>query len=224
MELKEISLAQLLNNTSGTDYFPIFAKLIGHSEGSVFFEGVEDDDLYLIEELEDNLGYLLPSNYLEFLSYLNGGRFLGVNLFSLTDKEYSDSLMARNFYSKIRKDLDLENSVLIIGKFDNYIIYVDCEDDDGSYTLMDVRNNEKIEFQSIGALVGFIFYIFVIKENEKIEKEKEQILEMKEKLHDDFKKRNAELKKIKEKNAAKLRAKVSAKALKEQMKRKNKSK
>ena len=68
---------------------------------SVFYEGIGDEELGLLDSLETNLEYQLPSNYLEFLSYLNGGKFLGVTLFSLTDKDYPDSLMARNFLSKI---------------------------------------------------------------------------------------------------------------------------
>ena len=174
MELNEISLAQLLNNTSGTDYFVTFAKLIGHSENSVFYDGISDDEYYLLEELEERLGYELPSHYLDFLSYLNGGRFLNIDLFSLTVKDYPNSLYARNFASNIREELNLEDSVLIIGKYENYVMYVDCLEADGSYTLMDIRNNEKIEFESFNALVGFIFYILIIKTNKKLEEEKEQ--------------------------------------------------
>ena len=91
MGLKEISLAQLLNSTSGTNYFVTFAKLIGHSENSVFYEGITDDDYYLLEELEEKHGYELPSNYIEFLNYLNGGRFLGMDFFSLVEKNYPNS-------------------------------------------------------------------------------------------------------------------------------------
>ncbi len=223
MELKEISLAQLLNNTSGTDYFAIFAKLIGHSEDAVFYEGIGDDELNLVEELESMIESSLPSNYMEFLSYLNGGHFLDVDLFSIADKEFPNSLVARNFISKIRKELELEDKELVIGRFDNYIIYVDCEGNHGSYTLMDIRNNEKLEFESIGALIGFIYYMLILKENKKIEEEKVQINEMKEKLHNDFKKRNVEIKKESIKNRDKLMARVAAKGLREKLK-KNKKK
>lgn len=219
MELKEISLAQLLNSTSGTDYFAIFAKLIGHSQGAIFYDGISDEDYYLLEELENEMGYELPSNYLEFLRYLNGGHFLNVDLFSLAEKEYPNSLYARNFYSDIHKELDLDSNVLIIGKFENYILYVDCEDFDGTYVLMDIRNKEKVEFESISALVGFIFYVLVLKGNKKIEEEKARIKEMKDKLHEDFVKRNKEIKKEKQKNLEKIMQKTSRKALKEQLKK-----
>lgn len=224
MELKEISLAQLLNNTSGTDYFAVFAKLIGHSNNSVFYDGVNDDDYYLLEELEEKLGYELPSHYLDFLSYLNGGKLFNIDLFSLTEKEYPNSLYFRNFGTDIRKQLELDDSVLIIGKYENYILYVDCIDLDGSYTLMDIRNNEKIDFQSFSALIGFIFYILVLKTNKKLEEEKEQIKEMKEKLHNEFKKRNKEIKSEKEKINKKIKAKALKKALKEQVKKNNRQK
>ena len=223
VELNEISLAQLLNNTSGTDFFVTFAKLIGHSQDAIFYDGISDDDYYLLEELETELGYELPSHYLDFLSYLNGGRFLNIDLFSLAEKEYTNSLYARNFGSNIRKELELEDSVLIIGKYENYVMYVDCVEADGSYTLMDIRNNEKIQFESFNALVGFIFYILIIKTNKKIEEEKEQIKQMKEKLHEDITKRNKQIKKEAQKKNEKIRAKAAKKSLKEQMKkRKNK--
>lgn len=220
MGLKEISLAQLLNSTSGTGYFITFAKLIGHSDDSVLYDGITDDDLYLLEELEEKLGCELPSNYIDFLNYLNGGRLMNVDFFSLAEKEYVNSLYNRNFINSIRNKLDVDDNVLIIGKYDNYIIYVDCLSSDGSYTLMDIRNNEKIEFESLNSLVGFIFYILVVNTNKKLEEEKEQIQEMKEKLHKDITDRNKEWKKEKEKNSAKIRAKAAAKGLKEKQKKK----
>jgi hypothetical protein len=220
--LKEISLAQLLNSTSGTNYFVTFAKLIGHSENSVFYEGITDDDYYLLEELEEKHGYELPSNYIEFLNYLNGGRFLGMDFFSLVEKNYPNSLYNRNFINTVRDQLDIDDSALLIGKYENYVMYVDCLGADGSYTLMDIRNNEKIEFESFNSLVGFIFYILVVNTNKKLEEEKEQIKEMKDKLHSEFVAKNKEWKKEKERNSAKIRAKAAANGLKKKQRKKMK--
>lgn len=222
MGLKEISLAQLLNSTSGTNYFVTFAKLIGHSENSVFYEGITDDDYYLLEELEEKHGYELPSNYIEFLNYLNGGRFLGMDFFSLVEKNYPNSLYNRNFVNTVRDQLDIDDSALLIGKYENYVMYVDCLGADGSYTLMDIRNNEKIEFESFNSLVGFIFYILVVNTNKKLEEEKEQIKEMKDKLHSEFVAKNKEWKKEKERNSAKIRAKAAANGLKKKQRKKMK--
>lgn len=222
MSLKEISLAELLNNTSGSEYFSVFAKLIGHSEDLILYEGVTDDDYGLIGELEDKLGYELPANYIEFLSHLNGGIFLNINLFSLADKDYNNSLYNRNFMSDIRIKLGIEEYCLIIGKHDNYVMYVDCGDDYGTYTLMDIGNNEKLEFESFSALVGFIFYVLALNENKKIEEEKIQINEMKEKLHKEITEYQKSRKKEKEKNNQKVRAKAAAKALKEMQKKEKK--
>ena len=222
MGLKEISLAQLLNSTSGTNYFVTFAKLIGHSENSVFYEGITDEDYYLLEELEERHGYELPSNYIEFLNYLNGGRFLGMDFFSLVERNYPNSLYNRNFVNTVRSQLDLDDSALLIGKYENYVMYVDCLGTDGSYTLMDIRNNEKIEFESFNSLVGFIFYILVVNTNKKLEEEKEQIKEMKDKLHSEFVAKNKEWKKEKERNSAKIRAKAAANGLKKKQRKKMK--
>lgn len=218
MGLTEISLAQLLNNTSGTDYFTTFAKLIGHSKDAIFYDGITDDEYELVEEIEKTLGYELPASYLEFLSYLNGGCFIGVELFSVTNKDYPNSIYARNFLSRIRKEIEIPESDLIIGKVENYILTVDCLEDD-SYSLMDIRNNEKIEFETLGSLVGFIFYIFLLNNNKKIEEEKKQIQKMKDDLHKSVTQRAKQLKKEKQSRKAKLGAKVAGKGLKEAMKK-----
>jgi hypothetical protein len=87
---------------------------------------------------------------------------------------------------------------------------------------MDIRNNEKIEFESFNSLVGFIFYILVVNTNKKLEEEKEQIKEMKDKLHSEFVAKNKEWKKEKERNSAKIRAKAAANGLKKKQRKKMK--
>lgn len=223
MNLNEISLTELLNKTSGTNYFPMFAKLIGKDD-VLIYDGITDDDVYLLEELEMKLGYALPSHYLELLGIINGGHFLGMDMFSVAEKEYPNSLYARNFLSNLRNELELEESALIIGKYQNYILYVDCEDLAGSYVLMDIRNQEKVEFESFNALLGFIFYMLVINENKKLEEEKKLIKKMRDDLHKGFVLKNKLIKKEKEKNRAKLMAKTAGQALKEKQKRLARSK
>lgn len=218
MNLNEMSLTELLSKTSGTSYFPTFAKLIGKKD-VLLYEGITDDEYDLLEELEKELGYSLPSHYLELLGYVNGGHFFDMDIFSVADKSYINSLYARNFLSNIRNELGLNESDLIIGKYENYVLYIDCEDLDGSYVLMDIRNQEKIEFESFNALLGFIFYMLVINENKKIEEEKKQIQKMKDDLHNDIVLKNKLIKKEKEKNRNKIMAKAARQGLKEKQKR-----
>lgn len=218
MNLNEMSLTELLSKTSGTSYFPTFAKLIGKKD-VLLYEGITDDQYDLLEELEKELGYSLPSHYLELLGYVNGGHFFDMDIFSVADKSYINSLYARNFLSNIRNELGLNESDLIIGKYENYVLYIDCEDLDGSYVLMDIRNQEKIEFESFNALLGFIFYMLVINENKKIEEEKKQIQKMKDDLHNDIVLKNKLIKKEKEKNRNKIMAKTARQGLKEKQKR-----
>lgn len=222
MELKEITLAQLLNNATGSGYFSTFAKMIGSKEECVYYEGICDDDIDLVEELEDALGYELPSHYLGFLSYMNGGHFLNIDLFSLTTREYPDSLYARNFYSTMREEIELEDNCLIIGKYNNYIMYVECGNADTSYVLMDVRNLEKIEFENFNALIGFIFYVMTMMQNKKIEEEKKQIKEMKDKLHQSIVKQQKKAKQETKKGTDKIRAKAAKSLLKEKEKKSKK--
>ena len=218
MNLNEISLTELLSRTSGTSYFPTFAKLIGRKD-VLLYDGINDEDYYLLEEIEQELGYALPSHYLNLLGVVNGGHFFDMDIFSLTDKEYPNSLYARNFLSNIRNELGLDDSELIIGKYENYVLYVDCEDLDGSYVLMDIRNQEKIEFENFNALIGFIFYMLVINENKKLEEEKKLIKKMKDDLHNDFVLKEKLIKKEKTKNREKIMAKAARQALKEKEKK-----
>lgn len=218
MNLNEMSLTELLSKTSGTSYFPTFAKLIGKKD-VLLYEGITDDEYDLLEELEKELGHSLPSHYLELLGYVNGGRFFDMDIFSVADKSYINSLYARNFLSNVREELELDESDLIIGKYENYVLYIDCEDLDGSYVLMDIRNQEKIEFESFNALIGFIFYMLVINENKKLEEEKKQIQKMKDDLHKDIVLKNKIIKKQTEKNRAKVMAKAAMQGLKEKQKR-----
>lgn len=223
MDLKEISLTELLNNTSGTEFFMMFAKLIGRKEPSVFYEGVGDDKYYLLEELENAMEYEVPSHYLNFLSYLNGGSFLGLDLFSLAEKEYNNSLYNRNIIMDIRSEIGLTPSQLIIGKTDSHILYVDCLDDD-SYTLMDIRNKEKIEFENLNALIGFLFYMLAVNASKKEMVEKEKIEKEKEKIYQDILKTKMAQRKQTQKTRDKIRAKAAAKALKELQKKAKKRK
>lgn len=218
MHLNEMSLTELLNRTSGTSYFPTFAKLIGKKD-ILLYEGITDNEYDLLEEIEKELGYSLPSHYLELLGYINGGHFFDMDIFSVADKSYVNSLYARNFLSNIREELELNESSLIIGKYDSYVLYVDCEDLDGSYVLMDIRNQEKIEFESFNALIGFIFYMLIVNENKKIEEEKKKIKKMKDDLHKDFLIKEKLILKEQEKNRAKIMAKAARQGLKERQKK-----
>ena len=107
MGLKEISLAQVLEKTSGTSYFSAFVQLVGKTSDLVLYEGIHKEDLPLIEELEEKLGYEINENYLDFLKITNGGKISGMNLYSLDEKENVDSLYYRNFVADIRKKLKL---------------------------------------------------------------------------------------------------------------------
>ena len=89
---------------------------------------------------------------------------------------------------------------------------------------MDIRNQEKVEFESFNALLGFIFYMLVINENKKLEEEKKLIKKMRDDLHKGFVLKNKLIKKEKEKNRAKLMAKTAGQALKEKQKRLARSK
>ena len=83
MALKEISLAQVLEKTSGTSYFAAFVQLVGKTEDLTLYEGITIEYKPLIEEIENRLNTRISENYLDFLKITNGGRVAGMNLFSL---------------------------------------------------------------------------------------------------------------------------------------------
>ena len=103
MALKEISLAEVLAQTSGTSYFGAFVQLVGKTDNLILYKGIEPQDEALIVQLEEKLKIELSVEYLNFLKIVNGGKIAGMNLFSLDNEENVDSLYYRNFKTDVRK-------------------------------------------------------------------------------------------------------------------------
>lgn len=200
MALKEISLAEVLEKTSGTSYFAAFVQLVGKTSELVLYEGINEEYKPFVDEIEEELQIEISDNYLEFLTITNGGRIAGMNLFSLDDKENVNSIYYRNFKTDARKKLKLTPNVLIIGEYEGGVIcFEDEEDTEGSFTLMDIYNKEKLEFAFFEDLITFRFYFRLLEGGKKkIEEEKKLKLAAK-KLHEQIVKENKERKKISEK-------------------------
>ena len=201
MALKEMSLAEVLEKTSGTQYFPVFVQLVGKTSNLLLYKGITKDDAHYIEELEDQLGYPIGANYLEFLQMTNGGIMAGMKYYSLDNKENIDSLYYRNFKTDTRKKLKLLPNSLIIGEYEHGIITfeTDDEDEEGSFTLMDIYNKEKLEFAFLEDLITFRFYFRLLEAGKKKIEEKEKLKEARKKLHEQIVKENKARKKASEK-------------------------
>lgn len=200
MALKEISLAEVLEKTSGTSYFSAFVQLVGKTTDLVLYEGINEKDKPLVEKIEQELHMEISPNYLEFLQITNGGNIAGMNLFSLDDESNINSLYYRNFKTEARKKIKLPNHVLIIGEYDSGILcFEGDEDGDGSFTLMDIYNKEKLEFAFFEDLITFRFYFRLLEGGKKKIEEKEKMKLAAKKLHDTIVKENKERKKLSEK-------------------------
>ncbi len=200
MALKEISLAEVLEKTSGSSYFSCFVQLVGKTEGLTLYKGITKEDEGLINELEQELGNSISTNYLEFLTITNGGQIAGMNLFSLDDKENVNSLYYRNFKTDARKKLKLAPNTLIIGEYNGGIICFESnEDEEGSFTLMDIYNKEKLEFAFFEDLIMFRFYFRMLEGGKKKIEEKEKMKKAAKKLHEQIVKENKERKQRSEK-------------------------
>lgn len=200
MALKETSLAAVLEKTSGTSYFSAFVQLVGKTSELVLYEGISEKDKYLVEKIEKELGLEVSENYLEFLQITNGGRIAGMNLFSLDEEDNVNSLYYRNFKTEARKKIKIPNHVLIIGEYDGGIICFEGEESgEGTFTLMDIYNKEKLEFAFFEDLITFRFYFRLIEGGKKKLEEKEKIKNAAKKLHEAIVKENKERKKISEK-------------------------
>lgn len=212
MALKEISLAEVLEKTSGTSYFTAFVQLVGKTSDLVLYKGIDESYQPLIEELEDQLGVEINDSYLDFLKITNGGHIAGMNLFSLDEKENVNSLYYRNFKTEARKKLKLPSNVLIIGEYQGGIICFEGDvGNDGAFTLMDIYNREKLEFAFFEDLITFRFYFRLLEGGKKKLEEKEKMKKAAKKLHEQIVKENKERKKISEK-ARMGNAKRAAKA------------
>ena len=195
MALKEISLAEVLEKTSGSSYFSCFVQLIGKTEELVLYKGITKEDEKLINELEEELGNSVSTNYLEFLTITNGGQIAGMNLFSLDEKENVNSLYYRNFKTDARKKLKLAPNTLIIGEYNGGIICFESEEDEeGSFTLMDIYNKEKLEFAFFEDLIMFRFYFRMLEGGKKKIEEEEKVKKAAKKLHEQIVKENKERK------------------------------
>ena len=192
MALKEMSLAEVLERTSGTQYFPVFVQLVGKTNDLLLYRGITKEDAHYIEELEDQLGWAIGSNYIEFLQVTNGGIMAGMKFYSLDNKENVDSLYYRNFKTDTRKKLKLSHTSLIIGEYENGVITFDTDEDDeeGSFTLMDIYNKERLDFAFLEDLITFRFYFRLIEAGKKKQEEKEKLKLAKKKLHDQIVKEN----------------------------------
>ena len=199
MALKEISLAEVLEKTSGTSYFSSFVQLVGKTTDLVLYEGITKECRPLVIEIEEQLGARISRNYLEFLMITNGGYIAGMHLFSLDDKENESSLYYRNFKKDMRKKLKLSNNVLIIGEYNNGVICYEAEEDDGTFTLMDIYNQEKLEFAFFEDLITFRFYLMLLEGGKKKIEEKEKMKEAAKKLHEKIVSENKARKKASEK-------------------------
>ena len=199
MALKEISLAEVLEKTSGTSYFSAFVQLVGKTTDLVLYEGISEKDKPLIEQIEKEINMEISPNYLEFLEITNGGNIAGMNLFSLDDENNINSLYYRNFKTEARKKIKLPNHVLIIGEYDGGILcFEGDEDGEGSFTLMDIYNKEKLEFAFFEDLITFRFYFRLLEGGKKKIEEQEKIKLAAKKLHDTIVKENKERKKASE--------------------------
>lgn len=200
MALKEISLAEVLDKTSGTSYFTAFVQLVGKTTDLVLYEGITSKYKPLVEELEEKLNTEISEEYLEFLQITNGGRISGMNLFSLDVEDNLDSLYYRNFKTDMRKKLKLASNVLIIGEYSGGVICFEIDDEGtSSFALMDIYNREKLEFAFFEDLITFRFYLRLLEGGKKKIEEKKKLKLAAQKLHDQIVKENKERKKISEK-------------------------
>jgi len=221
MALKEMSLAEVLERTSGTQYFPVFVQLVGKTNDLVLYRGITKEDAHYIDELEDQLGCPIGSNYLEFLQMTNGGVMAGMKYYSLDNKENIDSLYYRNFKTDTRKKLKLLPTTLIIGEYEHGVITfeTDDEDEEGSFTLMDIYNKERLEFAFLEDLITFRFYYRLLEAGKKKQEEKEKLKEARKKLHDQIVKENKARKKASEKARMGITKKSSRETLAKMEKR-----
>ena len=200
MALKEISLAEVLEKTSGSTYFTAFVQLVGKTNDIVLYQGINEKYKPLVLEIEKELGSNMSRDYLQFLTVVNGGKVAGMNLFSLDNKENVNSLYYRNFKTDVRKKLKLSSTALIIGEYNGGVIYFEIDEDgDSSFVLMDIYNKEKLEFAFFEDLITFRFYLRLLEGGKKKVEEEKKIKLAAKKLHEQIVKENKARKKISEK-------------------------
>lgn len=143
--MKEIYLDDVLFLVEETDYYPLFRPLLGYEEHLKFYDGIIDPMEYLLDELEEIVGFEIPGDFIQLLLISNGGQYFDLNLYSLTkDKKDKKGLYYNNVEADTRKKYNIPDNYLIIG--DSSTLYIVCVriDEEGfiSYVLWEKSQKE----------------------------------------------------------------------------------
>lgn len=162
MALKKISLSKLVDALDDTqsEFADFFRPMLGYEAVLTLYDGIDDNYVPLITEIEDELGFEFPSDLINFYMCTNGGTFGDLKLFPLTtDKSVEFSMHKLNVLdSSLKESLNLERNVLLVGKYNSDNNYVLCKlNKDGVYTYQlwdSVKQKVLMEFEYLIQLVA----------------------------------------------------------------------
>lgn len=162
MALNEISLSGLVDLLDDTEseYADFFRPMLGYEAILKLYDGIDDSIETLLTELEDELGFEMPSDLISFYMCTNGGEFADLQLYSITnDRTIDTNLHTINALDTSLKDnLGVGKDTLLVGKYKNTDTYITCvlkDDDIYSYQLYDSNKHKVImEFEYLIQLVA----------------------------------------------------------------------
>ena len=160
MARKEIKLSDLVDalDSIESEYADFFRPMLGYEAVLKLYEGIEDSDETLINELEDETSFEFPPDLIAFYMNTNGGVFGDLELYPLADKNNENTIHKLNVLSKdLKRSIGLDDSSILVGKYtfnDNYVI-VKLEDGKYVYQLYDGKAQEpKMNFEYLVQLVA----------------------------------------------------------------------
>ena len=167
MKLEEIELEILVDalDEVGSDYANFFRPMLGYEAVLKLYAGIDDSAETYITEIEDETGFEVPSDLINFYICTNGGSFGEFQLFPLIgEKNTENTIHKLNVINKsLKESIGLKNSTLLLGKYNPTETYIICDIENGVYTykLWDATKKEvTMTFEYIVQLVALeISYI-----------------------------------------------------------------
>ena len=135
--MEKIELQEIIEacEEAESEYLKLYRPLLGYEDQMEFYRGIDDSLEPSLNEIEGNLGFEIPADFLQVYLISNGGKYFGITLYSLTnntDDEYG--LYYNNFNSSLRGQYNIPEDMLIIGETEeDQLILLGIDDEDYYY-------------------------------------------------------------------------------------------
>jgi len=158
--MEKIELQEIIDacEEANSDYLKLYRPLLGYEENLTLYRGVDDSLEETLNEIEAKVGVAFPADFLQIYLIANGGKYFDINLYYLTnDKEDINGLYYKNFDSKLRKEYNIPDNMLIIGETDNEFILIGIDEEEYYYYCSWDKEEKQMDMD-YGYLIEILAY------------------------------------------------------------------